>query len=150
MGQSKQQQKATPPTQRLELRFKEISADKLRDDLVKLREGMGEGEIYHDFRMLVETMLLVRDEAARKGVSAQRLQFLLFGPKTESFAAVCREAMRAEKAGAKAKEPREKAKGHGRNGAADYPKAKRIPVPMAGVASGEPCPHCPNGTCQRL
>jgi len=145
MGQSKQRQKATPPPQRPDLQFREIPAEKLRDDLVKLREGMGDGEIYQDFRMLVETMLLVRDEAARKGVSVQRLQFLLFGPKTESFAAVCREAMRAEKAGAKAKEPREKAKGHGRNGAADYPKAKRIPVPMAGVASGEACPHCPNG-----
>ena len=43
------------------------------------------------------------------------------------------------------KEKREKPKGHGRNAAADFPKARRIPVPLEGVASGEGCPHCPNG-----
>ena len=36
----------------------------------------------------METELLVRDEAGRKGVSLQRLKFVLFGPKTESFAPV--------------------------------------------------------------
>jgi hypothetical protein len=144
MGQSKQRKKAAPP-QRPDLRFREISAEVLRGHLVKLRETTGEGEMYDDFRMLVETMLVLRDESTRKGVSIKRLLFILHGPKTESFAAVCREAMRSEKSGARAKEPREKAKGHGRNGAADFPKAKRIPVPLAGVASGETCPHCPNG-----
>jgi hypothetical protein len=144
MGQSKQRKKAAPP-QRPDLRFREISAEVLRGHLVKLRETTGEGEMYDDFRMLVETMLVLRDESTRKGVSIKRLLFILHGPKTESFAAVCGEAMRSEKSGARAKEPREKAKGHGRNGAADFPKAKRIPVPLAGVASGETCPHCPNG-----
>ena len=144
MSHSKKRQKAAPP-QRPDLWFKEVSADVLRNDLVKLREAMGACEVYDNFRMMTETMLLVRDEVGRKGVSLQRLRFLMFGPKTESFAAVCREAMEAEKPAAKAKEPREKAKGHGRNGAADFPKAKRIPVPLAGVASGEACPHCPNG-----
>jgi hypothetical protein len=145
MGQSKQRKKAASPPQRPDLRFREIPAEVLRGHLVKLRETTGEGEMYDDFRMLVETMLVLRDESTRKGVSIKRLLFILHGPKTESFAAVCREAMRAEKSAARAKEPREKAKGHGRNGAADFPKAKRIPVPLAGVASGETCPHCPNG-----
>ena len=53
MGQHKQHKKAAPPPQRPELRFQEISAEKLRKDLVQLREAMGEGEIYHDFEMLV-------------------------------------------------------------------------------------------------
>ncbi len=145
MGHSKKRQKAAPPPQRPELWFKEVSAETLRQNLVQLREAMGECEVYDNFRVMTETMLLVRDEAERKGVSLQRLKFILFGSKTESFAAVCRQAMRSDKSAAKAKEPREKAKGHGRNGAADFPKAKRIPVPLAGVASGETCPHCPNG-----
>jgi hypothetical protein len=143
MGQSKQRKKAAPP-QRPELWFKEVSAETLRKNLVQLREAMGECEVYDNFRVMTETMLLVRDEANQKGVSLQRLKFLLFGSKTESFAAVCRRA-RQEQAAGRPKEPREKAKGHGRNGAADFPKAKRIPVPLAGVASGETCPHCPNG-----
>lgn len=145
MSQSKQRKKATPPPQRPDLRFREISAEVLRGHLVKLRETTGEGEMYDDFRMLVETMLVLRDESTRKGVSIKRLLFILHGPKTESFAAVCREARLGENPATKPKEAREKAKGHGRNGAADFPKAKRIPVPLAGAASGGACPHCPNG-----
>jgi transposase len=142
MSQSKQRnKKAAPPRPRPDVWFKEVSAEVLRQNLVQLREAMGECEVYDNFRVMTETMLLVRDEAGRKGVSLQRLRFLLFGPKTESFAAVCRKA----REGGKSKEPREKAKGHGRNGADDFPKAKRVPVPLEGAASGEPCPHCPNG-----
>jgi hypothetical protein len=120
MGQNKQRKKkAAPPPQLPQLRFEEISAEKLRKDLVQLREATGEGEIYHDFEMLVETMLMVRDEAGQKDVSLDRLKYLFFGPKTESFAAVCMEAMESESG--RPKEKREKAKGHGRNGAADFP-----------------------------
>ena len=144
MKPSEKRQKVAPPPQHSELWFKEVSAETLRKNLVQLREAMGECEVYDNFRVMTETMLLVRDEANQKGVSLQRLKFLLFGSKTESFAAVCRRA-RQEQAAGRPKEPREKAKGHGRNGAADFPKAKRIPVPLAGVASGETCPHCPNG-----
>lgn len=144
MKPSKKRQKVAPPPQHSELWFKEVSAETLRKNLVQLREAMGECEVYDNFRVMTETMLLVRDEANQKGVSLQRLKFLLFGSKTESFAAVCRRA-RQEQAAGRPKEPREKAKGHGRNGAGDFPKAKRIPVPLAGVASGESCPHCPNG-----
>ncbi len=32
--------------------------------------------MYTDFRMLVETMLVVRDEAGRKDASLQRLKYL--------------------------------------------------------------------------
>jgi hypothetical protein len=140
----KKRQKVAPPPQHSELWFKEVSAETLRKNLVQLREAMGECEVYDNFRVMTETMLLVRDEANQKGVSLQRLKFLLFGSKTESFAAVCRRT-RQEQAAGRPKEPQEKAKGHGRNGAGDFPKAKRIPVPLAGVASGESCPHCPNG-----
>ena len=147
MGQSKQHKQAAPPSPRPDLQFREIPAEVLRSHVAKIRESMGEGEVHADMRMLVETMIVIREEAERKGTSAQRLQFLLFGPKTESFAAVCREAMEAENPAAepRTKESREKPKGHGRNGATDFPKAKRVLVPLEGKVSGESCPHCPNG-----
>jgi len=147
MGQSKQRKQAAPPSPRPDLQFREIPAEVLRSHVAKIRESMGEGEVHADMRMLVETMIVIREEAERKGTSAQRLQFLLFGPKTESFAAVCREAMEAENPAAepRTKESREKPKGHGRNGATDFPKAKRVLVPLEGKVSGESCPHCPNG-----
>ena len=147
MGHSKKRQKAAPPPLRPDLRFKEIPAEVLRSHVVRIKESMGEGEIHEDMRMLVETMLVIREELDRKGASIQRLTSIIWGPKTESFAAVCREAMEAENPAikARAKEQREKPKGHGRNAASDFPKAKRIPVPLEGVASGEGCPHCPKG-----
>ena len=127
----------------MDLWFQNVPVERLRNDLVKLGEAMGEGEVYHDFQMLMETMLIARDEVGRKGVSLDRLKYLFFGPKTESFAAVCKQAMDSQ--AGRPKEKREKPKGHGRNGADDFPKAKRVPVALDGKASGEPCPHCPNG-----
>ena len=147
MGHSKKRQKAAPPPLRPDLQFREIPAEVLRSHVVRIKESMGEGEVHEDIRILVETMIVIREEADREGASSQRLKFILFGPKTESFATICRQAMEAENPTLKprTKEKREKPKGHGRNAAADFPKAKRIPVPLEGVASGEGCPHCPNG-----
>ena len=147
MGHSKKRQKAAAPPLRPDLRFKEIPAEVLRSDVARIRESMGEGEVHEDMRMLVETMLVIREELDRKDASIQRLTSIIWGPKTESFAAVCRQAMEAENPTLKRrdKEPREKPKGHGRNAAADFPKARRIPVPLEGAASGEGCPHCPKG-----
>ncbi len=147
MGHSKHRQKTPPPPLRPDLQFREIPAEVLRSHVARIQESMGEGEIHTDIRALVETMIALREEAERKGASNERLKFLLFGPKTESFATVCREAMEAENPASKArpKEKREKPKGHGRNAAADFPKATRIGVPLEGNPSGEPCPECPKG-----
>jgi transposase len=37
-------------------------------------------------------------------------------------------------------------KGHGRNGAEDYPGAQRVDVPHESLQPGDPCPECPKGT----
>jgi hypothetical protein len=147
MGQNKQRKKAAPPPLRPDLQFREIPAEVLRSHVARIRESMGDGEVHEDIRMLVETMIVIREEADREGASSQRLKFILFGPKTESFATVCRQAMEAENPAFKhrSRERHEKPKGHGRNAASAFPKAKRIPVSLEGNASGEPCPHCPNG-----
>jgi hypothetical protein len=42
-------------------------------------------------------------------------------------------------------EPKRKAKGHGRNGAATYWGAQRIQVPHPTLKSGDPCPKCRKG-----
>lgn len=147
MGRTKHRQKTPPPALRPDLRFREIPAEVLRSHVARIQEAMGEGEVHADMRALVETMLVIREELERKGASIQRLTSIIWGPKTESFAAVCGEAKRAEDPAAhqRPKEKGEKAKGHGRNAAANFPRATRIPVPLEGNASGEPCPECPNG-----
>ena len=39
--------------------------------------------------------------------------------------------------------------GHGRNGAAAYRKARRIPVPHVGLTPGDRCPRCLKGKVYR-
>jgi hypothetical protein len=146
MGHSKKRQKAAPPPLRPDLRFKEIPVERLHEHLDRARETLGE-EGYSDLMVAVNTLAFATQEAERKGTSMIRMRYILFGSKTESFAAVCRKAMNESKPSAskEAKEKGEKARGHGRNAAADYPSARRIPVPLEGAGSGEPCPECPNG-----
>jgi transposase len=40
---------------------------------------------------------------------------------------------------------RQKRKGHGRLGVADYPRALHTPVPHESLHPGDPCPNCPSG-----
>ena len=95
MGQSKRRQKATPPPLRSDLRPKEVPLEVLHAHLDRAREALGD-EGYADLRMAVDTLAFVNEEVERKDTSVLRLRHLLFGPKTESFAATCREAMKAE------------------------------------------------------
>lgn len=149
MGQSKHRKKASLPPLRSDLRPKEVPLEVLHGHLERAREALGD-EGYTDLRMAVDTLAFVNQEAERKGTSVLRLRHILFGPKTESTAAICREVMSAEnpsatKAADRPKEKREKVPGHGRNATAAYPGAKRVLVAMEGADSGEPCPECPKG-----
>jgi len=148
MGQSKHRKKASPPPLRSDLRFREIPVEKLHGHLDRAREALGE-EGYSELMVAVNTLAFASQEAERKGTSVARMRYILFGPKTESFAAVCRKAMQeanpAAPASERPKEKREKAPGHGRNAAAAYPSARRVPVALEGEASGEPCPECLKG-----
>jgi hypothetical protein len=149
MGQSKHRKKTSPPLLRSDLRPKEVPLEVLHGHLERAREALGE-EAYTDLRMAVDTLAFVNQEAERKGTSVLRLRHILFGPKTESTAAICRAAIQAEDPSAaktpdRPKEKQEKAPGHGRNAPAAYPGATRIPVLLGGAGSGEPCPECPKG-----
>jgi transposase len=48
------------------------------------------------------------------------------------------------------KSTKEKPKGHGRNGAASYPGARKVSVPRPGGQAGDPCPLCPKGKLYSL
>jgi transposase len=158
MARTKQQKKTTPPSPRPDLRHKEISAEVLHGHLDRARAALGE-EGYDDLRTAVDTLAFVNQELESKRTSIQRLKFLLFGPKTESTAAVCGKVLdqdppkpsQAVTSGGPTDEEqippglKEKAPGHGRNGARNYPGADRVKVALARMESGAPCPECPNG-----
>lgn len=91
----------------------------------------------------------------QKSTSIARLRKLLFGTETEKTAAVTGRAAESTapggpaaggRADAAAAKTRDKPKGHGRNGAEDYPGAKRVEVSHEALNAGDPCPSCDRGT----
>ena len=108
------------------------------------------------------TLARTTAERETKETALARLRRILFGAPTESTVNVLGEAEKGdtppadtaarpaegddEKAAGEATsdatlaEPSKKRPGHGRNGAADYPRAPHIAVPHATLRHGDPCP----------
>ena len=148
MGQSKRQNKTTPP-QRPDLAFRELDMGTLYAHLERGRqEPLGE-PAYTDLRQVLDTVQFFIQELASKNASIARLKSLLFGPKTEKSSAIFGTKEKPDPTGettdtkpAPRKKSRKKAPGHGRNGAAKLPGAKHVKVPLEGKHSGDPCPNC--------
>jgi transposase len=89
---------------------------------------------------LVGTLFFLSGLVEKKASAIARLLRLIFGLKTESS----RQILNIEPADA-ARSERPPAKGHGRNGAAGYPGAMRVPVPNKDHKKGDQCPECLKG-----
>ena len=120
-------------------------------------------EEYQKLHAAMETLVFLTQELEKKRVSVQRLKQLLFGATTETTRKVMerildeagKEGQSAESSGqAKSRqgwlapetEPRQKAKGHGRNGAEEYVGAEKLRVPHESLKAGDACPNCRKGT----
>ena len=86
-------------------------------------------------RSVLETLFFVTQELEKKRVSVQRLKQLLFGATTEKTRKALEKVLDevgedqdsdADDGSSAEKPPKEKAKGHGRNGADDYTGAEKI------------------------
>jgi hypothetical protein len=100
----------------------------------------------------VDTLARLTAELESAKTSLARVQRIVFGSSSETTAGVLGEAQGASAADPDpahaASPPAEteapppgKRKGHGRNGAQNYPRAPRIPVPHATLKHGDPCPE---------
>jgi hypothetical protein len=114
-----------------------------------------------DFQLLdrvITTLVLVLECLQKKSMSIRRLLRMIFGPKTESSRNLLpkdkvKDKEKEQAAAAKgqssgsagADPPSGKRKGHGRNGAEDYPGAERVVVAHQSLQAGDPCPLCPGG-----
>jgi transposase len=112
-------------------------------------------EEYQKLHAAMETLVFLTQELEKKRVSVQRLKQLLFGVTTETTRKVMErildEAGKEGKCGdgvgeGKETESRQKAKGHGRNGAEEYVGAEKIRVPHESLKAGDACPNCKKGT----
>jgi transposase len=108
-----------------------------------------------DFQLLqqvVATLCLVLECLQKQKLSLRRLRQMIFGPKTEKSSKLLSKAKdkAAEAAGQPpgangSAPPKEKKKGHGRNGVDDYPGAERIALAHPTLQAGCACPLCRKG-----
>jgi transposase len=106
----------------------------------------------------VQTLAFLTQELQAKGASLERLRRMLFGAPTEKTSQVLDDTARSPgpDAGAapgegtpgnagKESASGSKRPGHGRNGAAAYTGATKIPVPHPSLHGGDACPECQKG-----
>ena len=85
-----------------------------------------------------------------KSESLLRLANRVFGHRTEKAKEVLKNPCSEKQpsipsASAESELPKEKPKGHGRNGASAYQGAQKVCVPHSCYKAGDPCPFCPKG-----
>lgn len=152
--------------------FIELDMDDLQDLLRRIDAGelrAGDGQAV---RTLAQSYIHLTQLLQDKNTSLARLRKMLFGAATEKTSAVLGSAKPAalpetgtdavsqdpnlplpgpEVASSPIKselpgDDTPRPLGHGRNGADDYPAAKKIAVPHASLQAGDPCPQCEQGT----
>jgi transposase len=111
-------------------------------------------EEYDKLHAAMETLIYLTQELEKNRVSVQRLKQLLFGASTETTRKVMnkildkadKESNSGDEAEGKDTKTKQKAKGHGRNGAAAYTGADKVCVPHESLKGGDACPNCQKGT----
>jgi len=117
--------------------IKSLSAAELEKLLDELR-GLLAPATYQLVESLLQTLQWVMAVLEQKTASLARLRRLIFGEKTEKACNIFPGSSAAVLSGA----AKPKAKGHGRNGAKDYPSAQRVRVPHPQHKAGDLCPKC--------
>lgn len=110
-------------------------------------------EEYATLKAFTELNLWLLSELEAKKTTLAKLRRELFGPSTEKAEAVFPEDNgddETTRAGSKTREDdqpksKPKRKGHGRNGADDYPGATRVYTPHETLEHGSTCPKCHRG-----
>ena len=143
----------------------EVDHRKLEALLERAEQMAFETEDYETIRAVLESYFYVTNLIDQKSTTLARLRKLLFGDRTEKTNQVIGQPGEASGAGETGEssapsttaeaEPqqadasgaaRSKRKGHGRNGADDYPGAIRIEVSLESLSAGDACPECLRGT----
>jgi transposase len=127
----------TPRPKRIDLKPADVEALLERVEKGALQEGD-----YEIIKAMVETIGLLSQSLDDKATAIKRLLRMIFGATTETMEKILKN--RTKLADAIKTEP-VKQNGHGKNGAADYIGAERIPVSNENLKVGDPCPECPKG-----
>ena len=123
------------------------------ESIVKHARAALSAEEYARLKAALDTLVYLLQLVENKSTTIARLRQMLFGAATEKTAKVFADLDAALKpkpepepdAPAGEPEPKPPRKGHGRNGAQDYPGATKIKVELASLKAGERCPECLKG-----
>ena len=133
------------PTRRVAVPIEQLNAIVERTRTEPLAEAD-----HATLKAAVDTLARLTEELETKTTTLERVRRLIFGPRSETTDTVLGKdqtdatpANPEDKASATTDgdTPRKPRQGHGRNGAEDYPRAPRIPVPHATLKHGDPCPE---------
>ena len=128
------------PPKRIDLTPEQLDALLKRVEAGSLQDGD-----YEIIKGMAETLSFLSQALDSKNTSIKRLLKLVFGDSTEKTAKV----LKRNKAGGK-KKKKKKRKGHGKNGAAAYNGAEKIPVAHESLKPKELCPDCHRGKLYEL
>lgn len=139
----------------------DLDMKELQEHLERARSVLGE-DGYGKLKAALETLHYLTGLVDDKDTTIRKLRKILFGASTEKTREVlgtgtgngCSPTAPAEEKeilqGDAAKESREeKAKGHGRNGAATYTGAKQVQVEHGSLKPSQRCPECQKGKIYR-
>jgi hypothetical protein len=142
---------------RTEPKVIELNTKKLERALDRAESALDE-EDYETLKGVVESYAYIAELVGDKSTTIRRLRKLLFGARTEKTETVLGDKVDGARPssddndGSELEEtvPKEDSrpppKGHGRNGADDYPGAEEIQVRHESLQPGDPCPECDKGT----
>lgn len=139
--------------QQPKLDYRDLVPKELTDIIDKTRTGPLSESDHATLRGVAETLLFVLEELKAKRATVARLRQILFGSSTESTRNVVGPSRDGGTTGdnpaaAANAAPGDKPKrpGHGRNGAAAFPGAKKVKVPHESLRAEDPCPLCQDGS----
>ena len=143
---------------RTEPKVIELDTNKLETVLSRAESALTE-EDYETIKAVVESYAYIAELVGDKNTTIRRLRKLLFGARTEKTETVLGDegdgptsstSDDGDSESSEQADPAEDSKppprGHGRNGADDYPGAEEIQVPHESLQPGDPCPDCQQGT----
>ncbi len=117
-----------------------LKEDELRGLLERITERIDPADC-RLIEQLIQSVRLLLELIEKKRMSIRRLRSLVFGSRSEKARIILPGKDSSKKTSKK------KPKGHGRNGAEDYPGALKIPVSHQQWSPGDPCPdpECDKG-----
>jgi transposase len=137
-----------PGCEVIEVNFEELAALKER-----ARQGPLGEEDCKKLEAAIQALSRLIEMIGDKDTTISRLRALLAKPSTEKTNKVLEQAGLAATPKGSSSPPAsaraEPKPGHGRNGAAAYREARRIPVAHAGLTPGDRCPRCLKGKVYR-